>query len=306
MPHITKMVRRIFGGKGSFSLAAIFFAFAGAMPSVVYGQLTLITNKEAQCAFAGDTRTISVTFNNPDGRDFNGQIRTRMLQAGSATAVLISEAPWRCIAVPSGETVLESASLNFPAVNAETEFLVQWLENSNHIIGTTPVWIYPTNLLQTLLPFVGVTNLGVFDPNNRLTPLLKSQGIEFADLGERELNHFGGKLAIIGPFESRTQMSEGLTARIETMARNNVAVVWILPPDAAASRCFENLDMSAARLNLLPPFYFVQKSRTAVAVVQPGVVAGLAANPRSQLNLIALCEQALYPKPMSLPDLPSP
>jgi hypothetical protein len=47
----------------------------------------------------------------------------------------------------------------------------------------------------------------------------------------------------------------------------------------------------------------VEKGRTAVIVAQPEIVAGLAENPGSQLDLIYLCQLAMNPQPAVLPDL---
>lgn len=253
------------------------------------GELKLISDKEEQCVFADGTRNISVTFSNSAEQNHDNQIHTRVFQSSAATAVLVYDRPWKKIVVPANETVLDFAALNFPAVNAETKFLVQWLQNTN-VLGVTKVSVCPTNLFQSLMPFAGVTNFGVFDPNNCLKPLLKVQKIEFTDLGEMELEHFTGKLAIIGPFQSKLEMPEGLPKRIEAIDKKNVAVVWILPPMEKSEK-------------LLPSFYSVQKSQTAIVVVQPELVANLADNPQSQLNLIYFCQQALNPQPMKLPDL---
>ena len=95
-------------------------------------------------------KNISATFHNAGGQDFKNQISTRISQASSATAVSLGERPWKELQVLPGQTVLESAQLDFPAVKAETKFLVQWVQNSNSVIGKTEVLVYPTNLLHEL------------------------------------------------------------------------------------------------------------------------------------------------------------
>ena len=275
------------------SLLGLFFcALAGAAPVVAYGQLEMIANKEAQCVFAGDARNISVTLHNSSGKNFNDEIRTRIFQASSATTVLLSEIPWKQIQVPAGETVLESAGLDFPAVKAKTKFLVQWLAATN-VLGMTPVLVYPTNLFQTLKSFLSETNFGVFDPGKRLRPLLKAQGIKFTDLAQTGLDDFSGQLAVIGPFQSRAQVPDGLAEQIQSLAKTNVAVVWIQPPQEKPDK-------------LLPSFYCVQKNQTAVVIVQPELVSDLGENPQSQLNLVYFCQMALNPQSPTLPDLSPP
>ena len=270
----------------------IIFALAGATPIAAYGQLEMLANKEAQCVFAGDARNISVTLHNSSGKNFNDEIRTRIFQASSATTVLLSEIPWKQIQVPAGETVLESAGLDFPAVKAKTKFLVQWLAATN-VLGMTPVLVYPTNLFQTLKSFLSETNFGVFDPGKRLRPLLKAQGIKFTDLAQTGLDDFSGQLAVIGPFQSRAQVPDGLAEQIQSLAKTNVAVVWIQPPQEKPDK-------------LLPSFYCVQKNQTAVVIVQPELVSDLGENPQSQLNLVYFCQMALNPQSPTLPDLSPP
>jgi len=275
----------------SSSLSLIFFALAGAAPIVAYGQLELITNREAQCVFAGDARNVSVTFHNPGGKDFAGEIRTRIFQTSSATAVVHSENPWRLIQVPAGETVLASAPLDFPAVKAKTKFIVEWLADTN-ILGVTLVLVYPTNLLAELKPLAGDEALGVFDPQNQLKPLLKSLKIDLVNLEDSNLENFSGKLAVIGPFPSKAQMRDGLANQIKTLAKTGVAIVWIQPPRVLDEK-------------LRPSFYSVSEVTNAVVVVQPDLVSDLADNPQSQLNLIYFCKLALNPQTPALPNLSS-
>src|SRR5208283_3417164 len=133
---------------------------------------------------------------------FASKIRTRIFQTSSATAIRVGETSWKQFQALPGQTVLESARLDFPPVKAETKFLVQWLENTNHVIGETTVWVYPTNLLAELKPLAGDEPLGIFDPQDQLKPLLKNLNLDFANLENSDLENFSGKLAIIGPFQS--------------------------------------------------------------------------------------------------------
>ena len=150
--------------------------------------------------------TINVRFRNPSASPVAADLRTRLYQASSATAAPLGEAPWKKLAVLPGQTVLESATATFPAVKAETRFLVQWLDGTNQVIGVTQVLGYPPDLLKELKPLAGDDPLGVLDPQNQLKPLLKAAAVEFQDLEDTGLENYHGKLAIIGPFQSRGQM----------------------------------------------------------------------------------------------------
>jgi hypothetical protein len=275
----------------SLPLGLVSFALAGAMPCMGYGQLELITNKGAQCVFAGEARTISVAFHNAGTQEYANKVCAGIYQTSSATAVLISKTPRKLLEVPAGETVLDSDALDFPSVKAETKFLIQWLENTNRVIGATEVRVFPTNLLEALRPLAENQSLGILDPQNELKPLLKGVGVDFVDLGHTELEHFPGKLAIVGPFESETQIPDGLVTRSKMLAKKGVAVVWIVPPDPVKK--------------LQPSFYLVPEGSAVIVVAQTALVSDLPANPQSQLNLLQLCELALHPDFLTLPDFRS-
>jgi hypothetical protein len=114
------------------------------------------------------------------------------------------------------------------------------------------------------------------------------------------LDNFSGRLAIIGPFQSPSQVPQGLTDRVKAIAKKNVAVVWIQPVKVTPPF------MEGEREKIEPSFYCVQKSQIAVVVVQPDLVSDLAKNPLSQVTLIHLCHLALNPPLPTLPGLSSP
>lgn len=263
---------------------------AACWPGAASAQLQLLPDREPQRVFAGDARRITVTWHNAGDKSAGADVRTRLSQTSSATAAPLSEKPWKKLEILPGQTVLESAPMDFPTVNAETRFLIQWLAGTNQVVGKTEVLVYPTNLLVELKTLVGEENCGVLDPNNELKPLLKQNHVEFSDLGEAALEDFQGKLAIIGPFQTKAQMREGLAQIIQKIARKGVAAVWIQPPPGPKDQ-------------IKPSFYVVPEGKGPVVVVQPDLVANLSETPRSQLNLVYFCKLALNPTPFSLPDL---
>jgi hypothetical protein len=280
-------------------IAAWLFGLSGGCLSAAAESLQFLPAEKPPSVFGANAQKISFILYNANQENFSCPIHARILQATSATAVSVAAVPWKKIQVLPGQTVLASVPLDFPAVKAETRFLVQWLGDDNHVIGVTSVLVYPTNLLQALQPFLSRTNFGVLDPDNQLKPLLKAQGISFKDLGEINLDHFSGRLAIIGPFESKTQMPKDLPNRIRTIAEKNVAVVWIQPPQPAPLSPLADWE----REKIQPSFYSVQKSQTSVVIVQPEMVYGLQENPRSQIALVYFCRLALNPQPNRLPGL---
>jgi hypothetical protein len=268
----------------------LWLLLAGCWPEVADARLQLLPDREPQRVFAGDARKITVTWHNAGDKTAVADVRARLYQASSATVAPLSEKPWKKIEILPGQTVLESAAMDFPAVNAETRFLIQWLDGTNQVVGKTEVLVYPTNLLSELKPLLGENALGVLDPNNELKPLLKQNKVEFSDLAEAALEDFQGKLAIIGPFQTKAQMREGLVPAIQKIARKGVAVVWIQPPPGPKDQ-------------IKPSFYVVPEGRNAIVAVQPALVSNLPDNPQSQRNLLYFCKLALAPEVLSLTDL---
>ncbi len=270
------------------------FVIACCWPWAALAQLQLLPDKEPQRAFAGNACTVTVVWHNTGDNTAGAEIRARILQTSSATTVRLGEAHWKRLQVLPRQTVLESAQLDFPAVKAETKFLVQWLEGSNSVIGRTEVLVYPTNLLEELKLLVDESgkNLGVLDPKNLLKPSLKSSAVKFVDLAETGLDEFSGKLAMVGPCGPDDPEWNGLANRIGKLAQKGTPVVWIQSPPKKRDK-------------LQPSFYIVSQSRAVVVVVQPELVADLPDNPQSQLNLIYFCKLALNPLPPALPDFSS-
>jgi hypothetical protein len=257
---------------------------------VASAQLQSLTEKAPQEVFAGGVRKITILWHNAGNESAAAEVHMRLYQTSSATAGPLDEIPWKQVEVLPGQTILESAQIDFPAVNAETKFLIQWLAANNSVIGKTEVLVYPANLLKELKPLLGEDIPAVLDPNGELKPLLKSSRVNFLDLAETPLEDFQGRLAVVGPFLSKIQMREGLAQSIQRIARKGAAVVWIQPPPEPKDK-------------IKPSFFVVPEGKGAVVVVQSDLVAGLSENPRSQLNLIYFSKLALNPEPFPLPNL---
>jgi hypothetical protein len=259
-------------------------------------QLKLVAGQEPQRVFAGAGRRIHVLWHNSASTTSETDIQTRLMQLTSATAVLVEAAPWKRLQVLPGQTVVETAEFNLPDVNAGTRFLVQWIQDSNHVLGQTEIEVYPTNLLAELQAVVGKGNtLGVFDPQDELKSLLNDAKVDFVELGNTALENFRGKLAIIGPFEPKAPMDAALAAKIKMLAKKGVALVWV------QTASDESADLESEKIQ--PSFYSVPEDRAAAVVVQSEMVANLAGNPRSQINLIYFCKLALHPQPSALPSV---
>jgi hypothetical protein len=268
------------------------FVIACCWSGVAVAQLQLLPDKESQRVFAGDERKINLVWHNAGDKTVDAEIRAQISQTSSATTIRLGETPWKRLQVLPQQTVLEYAQLDFPPVKARMKFLVQWLANSNSIVGKTEMLVYPTNLLDELKLVVdeGENNLGVLDPQKQLKPALKSSAVKFVDLEETALDDFSGKLAIIGPCSPDDPEWNGLASRISKMAQRGTSVVWIQ-------------SLPRKQGGIWPSFYIVPKIQAVVVIVQPDLVADLPDDPQSQLNLIYFCKLALNPQMPVLPDL---
>jgi len=270
---------------GTWLLAALLTGAAGS----ACAQLQPLPDQPTQCVFCGDARHIAVLWHNAGNDTTNVEISARIIQTSSATAVKVSESPWKKLSVLPQQTVVESAKLDFPAVKAETKFLVQWTGGSNQLLGLTTVLVYPTNLLGELKSLFKDAELGVLDPGGELKPVLKQNGVEFLNLEETALENFHGKLAVIGPFHSSLQMPEALAQTIQKLSASGVAVVRLQPP-------------RGLKAELMPSFYLAPGNKAAVVVVQPDLIAHFSDSPQSQLNLVHFCKLALHPESFPIPN----
>ena len=251
-------------------------------------QLQLVPASAPTTVFAGMARPLSLVWHNAGEQTVTAPIRAQIYQTTMATAVRLSDAPWKTLTVLAQQTVSETAALDFPAVKAETRFIVQWWENTNHLLGTTEIWVYPINLMAELKSLVGEDQaVGIFDPGNVLKPLLKSAKVEFEDLEDAGIASFRGRLAILGPFPHRQQMPTDLAERIGNLASKNVGVVWIQPPASPSAR-------------LKPSFYTLPSGTNAVVVVQASLLDQLADQPQPQFKLLQLCRLSQNPEPLTL------
>jgi hypothetical protein len=265
-------------------------ALAFTWPEIAAAQLQLVPSAEPHEVFGGRSQNIPVTFRNDSASQLAVDLRTRLYQTTPAVAAPFGPPlRWKTLQIPPDQTVLELASLDLPTVKAETHFLIQWLDDHDHLLGASELRVYPANLLAELKPMLHGEVLGVLDPLGQLKPILKAQAIEFVDLADSPLDEFTGRLAIIGPFSSSSPMPDGLVNQIKTIARKNTAVVWLQSPHEQDEK-------------LLPSFYSVPENTNSVVMVQPGLVSDPQNNPRAQLNLVALCRLALHQQPLLLSD----
>jgi hypothetical protein len=256
-------------------------------------QPQLVPPAEPQRVFSGQNRAVSLLWRNAADKIQTADIRFRLYQTSSATALPVAEARWKELQVLPGQTILESARVDFPQVKAEAHFVIQWADSANRILGKTEVEAYPPGLLKVLSTLGAATSppasltpggsLGVCDPHDLLKPVLKVAAVPFVDFADSSFAGFRGQFAIVGPFSSATNMPGDLAGRIKALAGRGIAVVWLLPPQAPGEP-------------LQPSFWIIPGEKAAIVAAQSSLVANLAEDPVAQLNLIRLARLALHPE----------
>jgi len=264
----------------------------GLWPMTLLGQFEVPAQRMPQAVFGGGARQVTVVFRNRSDRDAEADIRIRILQASSGTVAPISQVPWKRLRILGGQTVLESATVTIPTVRAETRFVCQWIEASGRVLGKTDLFVFPDGLLKGLKPLLADGPIGVWEPEDRLIGLLKGAAIEVLDLQNSSLEDFRGRLAIIGPFSAQAQTPPELAGRLKKLAQKGVSIVWLLPPD------------SPQKEPMLSAIQIYDAGPGTVLVAGADLTPELPENPRSQLQLIRLAENALSPQPKPFPFLP--
>ena len=257
--------------------------------SSVPAQLQIVPPEIVQTVFSGKQRQIQLVLRNPSDAAVEASVKAKLLQLTSSTAAPVAEVPWKKIRVLGNQVIQESASIDFPDVRAGTRFVLRWTDEQSRQIGTTEMLVYPPDLLKELKTFLGDTPAGVFDPQNELKPLLKAVAIESEDVERSEIEHYEGKLLIVGPFAAREQLPPRLGVRLKSMRAKGVAVVWIQPPQRSTPPT--------------DPSYFVAASESGpgIVVAQARAIADLKNSPAAQLTLLKMVARAMDAKAPEIP-----
>src|SRR5207253_1808364 len=105
----------------------------------LFSQPVLLTEKQPAFVFGDGEREIGTIWRNPSDRAMEANLRVRLHQTSSATAVLVSDSVWKKLQLLPRQTVMESALVRFPSVNLQTRFLLEWVEGSDRVLGRTEV-----------------------------------------------------------------------------------------------------------------------------------------------------------------------
>jgi hypothetical protein len=264
-----------------------------ASPLAARGQLEWIPNETPQAVFAGKERQLKLTIRNPADKPVELQIRMRLLQLSSGSAMPVEDArSWKTLKLLPGQTVLEHAVMDFPAVKARTLFEIRWADAKDRSLGQTAVEVYPDDLLKQLATLTEQKPVGLIDPDSQVKPLLKRAEIGFEDLEPgTAIEKFDGSLIVVFTRSPKKPQTPHLSERIIARVKEGIAVVWI------------EWEFTPCR-TLQPLAYSLRAGRGTMFFAQASTVADLANSPQSQLNLIHFAEIALIPGTLQLPETP--
>jgi hypothetical protein len=272
-------------GRRLGSLLACCCILAGS--HALHAQVRAVPNPTPQAVFGGEQRFIRVHFENPSPDEQVDEVRARLLQLTSATAVPIRITPWKTLRMLPGQEVVERFETEFPAVKTETRFAIQWLDEGGRVMGRTDVRVFPARPLGGLKALLDGSAVGVVDPADRIPSVLREAGLEVEVVDIEALARFEGKLLIIGPKDGMTSVPDGLGTDLLRLARKGVAVVWLVAPDPGKP--------------LGPSFQRMAEGNGTLMIVDPTLVEELATSPLAQKNLLQLATQALRPVPSAPP-----
>lgn len=282
-------LRKFRGAPGLTQLAFTILLF----PATVFAQLKIVPAKETPLVFGGKTQTIEIIFKNPTDKIIRTELRARLFQASSATLVPVGESKaWKQLQMFSGQSVIENIEIDFPAVRTLTEFRIRFSADEKQI-ADLKIRVAPDDLLHQFSSLTEKTPIGILDPDNQLKPLLKQNKVQFHELESGAgFDGFDGRLAIIGPFQSKESVPANLRKRVEARREKPLAIVWIQPPETKSDP--------------LLPIYIVRENENTIVVARQDVVANLTESPKAQLNLLRAAQLALNPDSLQLPENETP
>jgi hypothetical protein len=237
--------------------------------NAAFAGTTRVTSADQSRVFSGTISTIEVRFQNSADSMFESDVFMRIFQFSSATALPVTTRErWNSLKVLAHQTIVEQVKLELPNVRAKTRFEIHWSDANGAALGTTAIEAYPTNLLMKFTEFCVGGQLGIFDPESRLTPLFAAAGVEFEDLGQSTFDHFHGRLIVAFVDDAAQE------ARLLKSVRRGVNAVMI----SAKAEELSSGDFIIVNEN----------SDTRRVLVHPNTVANLKSDVDSQLRLISI------------------
>jgi hypothetical protein len=262
--------------------ALIACLLSALFPALVRGELTLAPETASAAVFCGTNRPVSIMLSNAGAESVKTRLGWRLLQVAGTVVAPVGAGEDSALEVLPGQKVLRTIPVTVPECRGLTRFLVQWKSGAQQAIGTSELLAIPADYLKGLAGVASQKPIGVWDPQNRLKPMLTRLGVQTFDVEREGYGSWEGALAIFGPFASREQASGKAAEAMGALAKAGRAVLWIDPPSKG--------------LRLEPASRCVRQGQGTVVMVLDDLVRSIDENALSQINLLRLTEQAVNPK----------
>ncbi|MBC8001839.1 MAG: hypothetical protein H7X97_04545 [Opitutaceae bacterium] len=263
-------------------MAHRFIIIACLVAAPLLAQIEVTAPAASQLVFPGTDRAIQVQLRNTGDKDIETPLGLKVSQASSSTAMPMGPVrPWKRMTIKAGQTVLDEFKTDLPSVRAATRFIVQCVDDGNLVLGRVDVFVYPTDLLTELIHVAGSNGLALFDPNDRMAPVLKRLEIPFAEWTfEPDHRESSAALLILGPFSEEHPLTEKMKQAIDALVRSGRRLVCL---HQAADEIFPLSGVVTIR----------DSERGRLVNGPPALIADLDQSPTAQLALIRLVKLAL-------------
>lgn len=257
------------------------------------GAVEVVPSATPQQVFGDGARAVEVRFRNDAAEPARVALRFHLFQLTSATTAPVGGArAWKSLTVLPGQTVVEHAPIEFPAVRVSTRFAARWLGTDGKLLGVTEIWAHPDNLLAGLKPLAGGQPIGLMEATPNLRPALVMHGLSVTEpKAPEDWRPFRGRLAFVvaGPkaMQGELRLEPSLLAHL----KEGLAVVWFQTPPKISPP-------------VLPIVERMRVGRGTVLLAPASLLDGLADSPAAQLALVRLAEQALTPPAQLLAATP--
>lgn len=251
------------------------FLLAGAS-SILAAEVRMLTVAPT-AGFGGGRVGLNVAFENLTDQRKELDVRTQILQASSSTvAPWGPPAAWKRLSLLPHQTIAEQAMLDFPAVRADTRFLVRFTVDDTPL-GTAEVWVYPTNLLAALTTLLEGEPLLLVDAPAALHDALVAAKVDCAATTDPPISQ-RSRIALVGTPSGAVQGTAG-TDVVWNLANAKTGVIWLRT-------------VSASEAAIQPAYQAFKVSGTAVVVAHLHSLTNLAADPWAQLRLVRMARLA--------------
>ena len=248
----------------------------------LYAQIEVTAPAGSPLVFPGANRAVQVRLRNTGDKDIETPLAMKMYQASSATAMPMGPIrPWKQMTIKAGQTVLDEFKTDLPPVRAATRFILQCVNGDGLVLGRLDVFVYPPDLLKDLHNVAGSNGLALFDPNDRIAPVLKRLEIPFSEWTfDEDRQESPAALLILGPFSEEHPLTAKMKRSIDALVR--------------AGRRLVSFHQAVDEVFPLSGIVTIRDSeRGRLVSAPPALIANLDQSPASQLALIRLVKLAL-------------